>query len=64
MAVPADFWRFLQRGWTAHCAAAQRQRAAKAAKAGGAGGAGAAGGGNGGSGVWEVAEGEAPKQGG
>ena len=60
VAVPADFWRFLQRGWTAHCAAL-RAKAAKAAKT-------AAGGGGGGgdgtsSGVWEVAE-DGAKQGG
>lgn len=57
VAVPADFYRFLQRGWTAHCAA-QRAKQARSKSAATGGGSGAAAGG-GGSGVWEASgEGE------
>ena len=57
VAVPADFYRFLQRGWTAHCAA-QRAKQARSKSAAPGGGSGAAAGG-GGSGVWEASgEGE------
>lgn len=53
VAVPADFYRFLQRGWTAHCAA-QRAKQARSKGAATGGGSCAAAGGGGGSGVWEA----------
>ncbi len=54
VAVPADFYRFLQRGWTAHCAAQRAKQARSKSTATGGGSGAAAGGSGGGSGVWEA----------
>jgi hypothetical protein len=54
VAIPADFWRFLQRTWGAACAERRAKQEKRARKA--------AGGGGGGGGVWDVTEEQAAHQ--
>ncbi|KAI3431674.1 hypothetical protein D9Q98_004721 [Chlorella vulgaris] len=56
VAIPADFWRFLQRTWRAACAERRAKQDKRARKAAGDGV------GSGGGGVWDVTEEQAAQQ--